>query len=270
MCQIALSRVCLTAPSARLWPRRGLRRWYCAAGELALTRIAAMAVSSSAKSSHLEPSRVRPERRLPADWSLPGHWPAQDARCRADAKRVMSVPISARMHSAPRRWMPTIVHSSSTAGAKGRSCSSIASDKRSMCSARKSMWARIAPIQRRWCSSKWPASASRRAGIFFAHLPPRELRQHVRIGLAGDQRVEHVAPGLAHHVRCDAVELDAGVFERLVQPVDLAGALLDLRLAIAREVAQLAERLRAHEARLPAQPRGVGDVGLASRHLLDM
>ena len=26
--------------------------------------------------------RVLPERRLPADWSLPGHWPAQDARCR--------------------------------------------------------------------------------------------------------------------------------------------------------------------------------------------
>src|SRR4051794_41704597 len=82
--------------------------------------MAAMAASSSAKSSHLEPLRVLPERRLPADWSLPGHCPAQDARCRADGKGVMSVPISARMHSAPRRWMPTIVHSSSTAGAKAR------------------------------------------------------------------------------------------------------------------------------------------------------
>jgi hypothetical protein len=28
-----------------------------------------------AKSSHFDPSRVLPERHLPADWSLPGHWP---------------------------------------------------------------------------------------------------------------------------------------------------------------------------------------------------
>jgi hypothetical protein len=32
-----------------------------------------MAASLSAAFSHLEPLRVRPERRLPADWSLPGH-----------------------------------------------------------------------------------------------------------------------------------------------------------------------------------------------------
>src|SRR3954454_24048016 len=232
--------------------------------------MAAMAASSSAKSSHLEPSRVRPERRLPADWSLPGHWPAQDARCRADAKRVMSVPISARMHSAPRRWMPTIVHSSSTAGAKARE---LLLDR-----LRQALDVLVEEVDvgedRANPEAVVLVEVARqrfaRGGDLLAHLPPRELRQRVRIGLAGDQRVEHVAPGLAHHVRCDAVELDAGVFERLVQPVDLAGALLDLRLAIAREVAQLADRLRAHEARLPAQPRGVGDVGLASRHLLDM
>ena len=40
--------------------------------------------------------------------------------------------------------------------------------------------------------------------------------------VAGDQRVEHRAPGLAEDVRGDAVELDAGVLERLVQPVGLA------------------------------------------------
>jgi hypothetical protein len=31
----------------------------------------------------------------------------------------MIVPMSARMHCAPRCWMPVIVHSSSTARAKG-------------------------------------------------------------------------------------------------------------------------------------------------------
>jgi hypothetical protein len=97
-----------------------------------------------------------------------------------------------------------------------------------------------------------------------AHLRPRQVGQHVRIGRAAHERVEHVAPGLAHDVCRDAVKLDAGVLERLVQPVDLARALLDLRFAIAREVAQLADRLGRHEARLqqsrldePAQPLGV-------------
>ena len=50
---------------------------------MSLVRIAAIAASSSAQSSHLEPLRVLPERRLPADWSLPGHCPAQEARCLA-------------------------------------------------------------------------------------------------------------------------------------------------------------------------------------------
>ena len=40
--------------------------------------MAAIAASLSASLSHLEPLRVRPERRLPADWSLPEHCPAQE------------------------------------------------------------------------------------------------------------------------------------------------------------------------------------------------
>src|SRR3972149_2642159 len=55
-------------------------------------------------SSHLEPCRVLPERRLPAERSLPGHWPAQLARWRSEGKRLMSVPISAITDSAVRRW----------------------------------------------------------------------------------------------------------------------------------------------------------------------
>jgi hypothetical protein len=62
-----------------------------------------------------------------------------------------------------------------------------------------------------------------------------------------------------------------------VQAVDLAGAFLDLRLAIAREVAQLPNRLGRHEARFqqarlrePAQPGCIRDVGLAARDLLDV
>jgi hypothetical protein len=67
------------------------------------------------------------------------------------------------------------------------------------------------------------------------------------------------------------------VLQGLVQPVDLTRAFLDLGLAIAREIAQLADRLGRHEARLqqpglgkPAQPRRVGHIGLAARNLLDV
>jgi hypothetical protein len=48
-------------------------------------------------------------------------------------------------------------------------------------------------------------------GDLLAHLAAREVGEHLGVGRAGDQRVEHVAPGLAHHVGRDAVELDPGV-----------------------------------------------------------
>ena len=112
MCQIALSNECLTVPSARLWPRLDWSRWYCAAGVVGLHRMVAIAASSSAKSSHFDPARVLPERRLPADWSLPGigrprtrgDAPTQSATCRRRSRPGCSC--------APRRWIPTTVHNS--------------------------------------------------------------------------------------------------------------------------------------------------------------
>src|SRR5206468_138644 len=74
-----------------------------------------------------------------------------------------------------------------------------------------------------------------------------------------------------------AVELDPGVLEDLVQPIRFPLALTDLRLAVARQVAQRADRLRRYEARLQkprlqqlAQPGRVRNVGLPARHLLYM
>ena len=40
--------------------------------------------------NHFEPLRMWPAPRLPADSALPGQRPAQEARCRAVGKRVMS------------------------------------------------------------------------------------------------------------------------------------------------------------------------------------
>jgi hypothetical protein len=70
------------------------------------------------------------------------------------------------------------------------------------------------------------AQRAQRSGVhesggtpLLAHLPTRKLGKHGGVGLAGDQGVEHVAPGLAHHVGRDTVELDPCVFERLVQAI---------------------------------------------------
>src|SRR3712207_1981302 len=45
------------------------------------TRGCVCRTDEGASLSHFEPLRVLPERRLPADSSLPGHIPAHDARC---------------------------------------------------------------------------------------------------------------------------------------------------------------------------------------------
>ena len=52
------------------------------------------------------------------------------------------------------------------------------------------------------------------AGSFARSLPLRELGEHLRVGRAGDERVEHRAAGDAEDVGGDAVELDPGVLER--------------------------------------------------------
>jgi hypothetical protein len=61
--------------------------------------------------SHFEPLRVRPERRLPADWSLPGHCPVIYRRSSADATATSGAGLEdlldLRAHRPgrrPRRW----------------------------------------------------------------------------------------------------------------------------------------------------------------------
>ena len=99
-----------------------------------------------------------------------------------------------------------------------------------------------------------------------------ELGQQLGLVRARDKRIEHAPHRDAERLRGDARELDAGVLEHFVQPLHLAAALLDLRLALAGQVAQFPDRLRrdkarAHQPELDklADPGGVLDVGLASR-----
>ncbi len=102
-----------------------------------------------------------------------------------------------------------------------------------------------------------------------------EVGQNLRVGGAVDQRVEHRATGDPENVRGDAVQLDPGVLQRLMQTVGLPLALLDLGLAIPGEVPQRTDRLRRHEARSQqpslrelAQPFGVLNIGLSTQNLL--
>ena len=114
-------------------------------------------------------------------------------------------------------------------------------------------------------------------GDLLTQAPLREIGEHLGISRAGHERVEHRPAGLAQQVRRDAVQLDVGVLQRLVQPLRLALALSDLRLAIPGELPQVADRLWRHEVGLQqprlgklTQPRRVAHVGLAARDLLDV
>ena len=108
---------------------------------------------------------------------------------------------------------------------------------------------------------------------------PRRARPAPRGRSCRDTSASSIArPDLPSMSRGDAVELDAGVLQHLVQPVGLALALADLRLAIAGQVAQRrGSAWAARSWRAAARPRAAGTataasehVGLAARDLLDV
>ena len=133
-----------------------------------------------------------PERRLRADWSLPGHWPAHDARCRGDAKRAMSTPISARMHSAPRCW----IRRSCTAFNGRRERADLLLD-----GVREPVDLLVQevdvredrPDPERVMRVEVPGERFTQLRDLLAHLPARELGEHVRVSRARDERASSVS-----------------------------------------------------------------------------
>lgn len=104
-----------------------------------LVRAADQAHSVRTEHSSVLPLRVRPDRCLPAHSLLPGHSPAQEARCAAVGNRVMSTPISEMITCAARLPISGIVVSSWICSAKGRPASSMRASSRAIMSAR---WSR--------------------------------------------------------------------------------------------------------------------------------
>ena len=60
-----------------------------------------------------------------------------------------------------------------------------------------------------------------------------------RIALACDQRIDDRPTAFAHDVGNHRIQLDVGVFERLLQPLDMAGLLADQFVARAQQRAQI-------------------------------
>jgi hypothetical protein len=65
----------------------------------------------------------------------------------------------------------------------------------------------------------------------------RQRCERLRVPLAGDQRCHHVPPGDAEDVGGDHGQLDPGVFEQLLHPLFLRGALADQVDAVAGQIA---------------------------------
>src|SRR5438445_262412 len=86
-----------TATSAFFLPLRCTSRWYGAARDVPRLWEAAQAACTKAARREGLPVVVLPDLHLPADASLPGHRPAQLARCPALGKRPLSTPLSATM-----------------------------------------------------------------------------------------------------------------------------------------------------------------------------
>ncbi len=147
MCQQAQMIECLTAPIALPCPIRGA---LAAVERLQVAVVGAdrghRGVFERVVEPLAMPLRVRAGALLAGGVVVAGALPGPGGEVAAEGKTLMSGPISAMMTSAVRRSTPGIVHSSSTAAPKGASRSSIASESRSICSSRKSRWARIAPI----------------------------------------------------------------------------------------------------------------------------
>ena len=94
-----------------------------------------------------------------------------------------------------------------------------------------------------------PATQRRlKLGLRCPDAPVGQDRQCERIGLTGDQSLDHPAAGEAHDVGDDRIELDVGILQRLLDPLDMTAPLTDELLAGSQEIAHLLRRLVRDEA----------------------
>jgi len=100
---------------------------------------------------------------------------------------------------------------------------------------------------------KAPDQGVTQRGELLPELTARQVGQDVGIGGALHQRLEHGAPRGPEDVARHRRQLDARVLEHLLQPIGLAGVLVDQRFAVSREISELPNRLWRPEA-APHEP----------------
>ena len=83
-----------------------------------------------------------------------------------------------------------------------------------------------------------------------AQPPAGQIGQLPRIGLPGDQRLQHISARDPQDVCRHAGQLDVSVLQHLLDAVGRGSPLLEQLRPLPRQVAQLADRLRWHEAGL--------------------
>src|SRR5260221_4841885 len=281
MWSIMITSECATATAARLAPRRAARRRYCAALEVAgFIRRAACAASTKAARTHGLPVRVRPLCRLPALSGLPGPRPTQEARWPALGKRLISLPISAKMTAAVRWPTPGSVCNSRRSSAWG--------SRRVGVPPRGDLFAHLLqdPIQRvarrhllaeqeAVVGAELPGQGALHLRDLLAQDAPRPLRHACRLGRARPQRPPHLVARFAGAIGDHRRQLTGGPFPGLLQPVPLGDPLVAQRGARARQLAQVAWRPGRDEAG-PQQaltqevgdPLALGPIGRASRDRL--
>ena len=172
---------------------------------------------------------------------------------------------------------PGIEVSSSTAARKGARCASTSRSIRPTAASRASTWSRCSRSRKRWWRRHPPAQRLPQPLRRRAEPGVGERRQPGGVGLARHERLEHRPAALAQQLGHDAVELDVGVLERLLQPQHVARPLAHQLLAGAQERAQLPGRAVRDEAGADqavrqqlGQPGRVVHVRLAARDALDL
>ena len=111
-----------------------------------------------------------------------------------------------------------------------------------------SIWRRCRRSRKRWRAVTRPCRAARSLLRRRLDAAVDQGEQLVGIGLAVDQRLEHRAAAHAHDVGQHRGELEVGVLQRLLDPLDVAGLLAHQLLAGAQQRAHLLGRRLRHEA----------------------
>ena len=164
-----------------------------------------------------------------------------------------------------------MVSSSASAHAYGAIARSISSDNRPMVASAVSMRGEHLGGQQAVVAVEVAPQRGPQLGELDAQAPLGQLGHGGGVTAAPDEGSQHRPAGHPQDVAGHRRQLDARVFEHLLQALGLAGALLDDDLAVAGEVTQLADRAWWHEARADqavldqlADPGRVADVGLAA------